>query len=198
MTRPRPSMYRSGQQVMDTSVPSSNPAQDRLGRLHHSGARAGHVHVHPIHGAQIRTASCTGRRPRPALGSQACRRARSISAPFAWQGKLRSERGLGVSPTCTCQPNTVCKRTAQHGVSTRVGPVPEPSVGLAVGPQRGRCATIGGWPMRCARVSASMPYWTPRTHFLNSSRWGPCGALVASPGRRRPAWRRRDRDHRDR
>ena len=32
---------------------------------------------------------------------------RSISAPLAWQGKFRSDRGLKFGPTCSGQPNVV-------------------------------------------------------------------------------------------
>src|SRR6516225_2476973 len=36
--------------------------------------------------------------------------------------------------------------------------------------------------MRSARPPASIPYWTANVHCLNSSRCGPCDALVASGG----------------
>ena len=135
-------------------------------------------------GAQISTASCTGAQtsiPRSVARQHA---SRSISAPFACIGKLRSDRGLGFSPTCTCHPNTVCsgagrawRRRAPHPTSART-----------CGRSRGACAAARArrwWVGRSAAPTLRLPCRTarPGRTALNSSRCGPCVAW----------WLRRDR-----
>ena len=68
-------------------------------------------------GAQIRKASCTGAQtsiPR-SVARQAA--SRIISAPLACIGKLRSDLGLDVLPTCTRHPKTVCSEPVSMAVS---------------------------------------------------------------------------------
>ena len=83
------------------------PGQDRLGGLRHGRARADDVDVDPIGRGADQHGIMDGAQtsiPRSIARQQATR---SISAPLACMGKLRSERGLGLSPIRTCQPNTV-------------------------------------------------------------------------------------------
>ena len=74
------------------------------------------------------------------------------------------------------------QRAGEHGLVDRgVRPAPEGPIGLAVGAQQvARDDRRLADPQRQRRLP--MPYWTASTHCLNSSRCGPCVALVASGG----------------
>ena len=146
-------------------------------------------------GAQISTASWTGAQtsiPRSVARQHA---SRSISAPLACMGKLRSERGLGLSPTAHAS-RTRCAGAGEHGVVERsVGPAPERAVGLAVGAQQ-VARDDGGWPIRSARASASMPYWTASTQLEQLALRAVRCPWSRPPGLRRLASRTRDRGRR--
>ena len=69
----------------------------------------------------------------------------------------------------------------QGEIERGIGPAPEDAVGFAMGAQQ-LAGAMGGWPIRAASPSASMPYCTARTHCLNSSRSIACVCLLASDG----------------